>query len=202
MELNKEQIIKALECLTGEPMFCRECVYNGVGAFSCKKDLAKDALSLIKVLTAKTEAQDITISELRKSLEKATHDTDRYARKIKELIDENANLEQAYECADSARREISSRCDELTEENERLHASCTELERKCASLTEENERLRASLTNTTEAYEFVNGIVFKSRADTVRKMQERIEEHATNGYPRKVRLDVIDQIAKEMLEGG
>lgn len=40
----------------------------------------------------------------------------------------------------------------------------------------------------------------QERADTVLKMQERIERHATNGYPRKVRLDVIDQITKEMLE--
>lgn len=40
----------------------------------------------------------------------------------------------------------------------------------------------------------------QERADIVRKMQERIERHATNGYPRKVRLDVIDQIVKEMVE--
>lgn len=39
---------------------------------------------------------------------------------IKELSEKNKNLEQAYECADSARREISSKCDELIEENERL----------------------------------------------------------------------------------
>ena len=39
------------------------------------------------------------------------------------------------------------------------------------------------------------------KADTVRKMQKLIAEHATNGYPRKVRLDVVDQIAKEMIGG-
>lgn len=48
------------------------------------------------------------------------------------------------------------------------------------------------------AIPFVNDALI--RADTVRKMQECIAKHATNGYPRKVRLDVIDQIAKEMLE--
>ena len=59
MELNAEQIIKALECLTGEEvMFCRECVYNGVGAFSCKKELAKDALALIKELTEVVERSE------------------------------------------------------------------------------------------------------------------------------------------------
>ena len=49
--------------------------------------------------------------------------------------------------------------------------------------------------------ERMDELINRVRADTVRKMQERIAEHATNGYPRKVRLDVIDQIAKEMVEG-
>ena len=64
-------------------------------------------------------------------------------------------------------------------------------------LTEENERL------TLEKTGFEAGVkagIKVIRADTVRKMQELIAEHATNGYPRKVRLDVVDQIAKEMLE--
>ena len=63
MEHNREQIIKALECLTGEPMFCRECAYNGVGAFSCRKDLAKDALSLIKELTEENERLRAELAE-------------------------------------------------------------------------------------------------------------------------------------------
>jgi hypothetical protein len=46
--MEREQIIKALVCLAGEEVvFCRECRYNGVGAFSCRKEAAKDALSLI-----------------------------------------------------------------------------------------------------------------------------------------------------------
>lgn len=56
MELNREQITKSLVCLSGEEiMFCRECRYNGVGAFSCRKELAKDALALIKELTGENE---------------------------------------------------------------------------------------------------------------------------------------------------
>ena len=54
--MEKDLIIKALECLTGEEvMFCRECGYNKVGAFSCRKELAKDALALIKQLTEENE---------------------------------------------------------------------------------------------------------------------------------------------------
>ena len=101
----------------------------------------------------------MTISELRKSLEKTNHDVERYSRKIKEL-------------------------------------------------TEENERLRVSLRNTTESYEFVNGIVLESRADTVRKMQERLKakvrlpdvNEAYSLSPYSMR-ELIDKIAKEMMEG-
>lgn len=56
MELNRDQIIKSLVCISGEEiMFCRECRYNGVGAFSCRKELAKDALTLIRELTEENE---------------------------------------------------------------------------------------------------------------------------------------------------
>ena len=83
-------------------------------------------------------------------------------------------------------------------------------------LTEENERLKG-LRTIDERYKFCNLIgdtlvynktledynKFRAnwRADTVRKMLDRITEHATNGFPRKVRLDVVEQIGKEILEG-
>jgi hypothetical protein len=79
----------------------------------------------------------------------------------------------------------------LTEENDKLHASYTEL----ARVHEKVKRGWESdiILRTQEKEDLI--------ADMVRKMRERIAEHATNGYPRKVRLDVVDQIAKEMVEG-
>ena len=73
-------------------------------------------------------------------------------------------------------------------------------------LTEENERLRAEAENQSILWKQHFESIYETaketlKADTVRKMVEKITEHATNGYPRKVRLDVIDQIAKEMEEG-
>ena len=71
---------------------------------------------------------------------------------------------------------------ELTEENEKLARSCTELEQKCACV----------------------------RADTVRKMQERLLEYIDVGHYREPtekcfsELDVaniIKRIANELLEG-
>ena len=161
MELNAEQIKKALECCkTPLASDCENCSYTGKrledGVYEgCVNCLVGDALALITSQEQRIGAQDMTISELRKRAEKAEHDADRYAQRIKEL-------------------------------------------------TEENERLSASLTSTTEAYEFVNGIVLKSRADTVRKMQERLkaEKFTHKNFGELVYVEDIDQIAKEMVGEG
>jgi predicted RNase H-like nuclease (RuvC/YqgF family) len=87
----------------------------------------------------------------------------------------------------------------LTEENDKLHASCTEFERKCASLNDENERLSQSLAN-------LKLILANSKADTVREMQERLEAYFGTyvlGYkiPLSEALKAVNQIAKEMVGG-
>ena len=75
---------------------------------------------------------------------------------------------------------------ELTEKNERLHASCTELEQTCKKW---QSRLDIECKYT--------------KADTVKVMQERLTscfcpdcDYSGHDVQR-----VIDQIAKEMLEG-
>ncbi len=124
--LDRDKIIKALECCTDKKYHCEDCpyFYKSEGIKSSMEILMTDALSLIN---------------------------------------------------------------ELTVENERLRG---ELDRTEKALITLDKAHNALFTDT-----------FRIEANTVRKMQERITKHATNGYPRKVRLDVIDQIAKEMLEG-
>ena len=56
MELNREQIVKALECCTsGNP--CRECDYRrkSKDTYGCRKICMTEALSLIKKLTEENE---------------------------------------------------------------------------------------------------------------------------------------------------
>ncbi len=43
-------------------------------------------------------------------------------------------------------------------------------------------------------------LIKQVRADTLRELQKLIAEHATKGYPRKVRLSDINKVIKEMLE--
>ena len=73
-------------------------------------------------------------------------------------------------------------------------------------LTEENERLRAECENQSLLWKKHFESIYETaketvKADTVRKMQERIKEHCIKGgiYPAFV-ASTIDQIAKEMVE--
>ena len=72
----------------------------------------------------------------------------------------------------------------------------------CEELTEENERLRTS----TVDYRNIPDIIADSKADTVRKMQERFNEKVAklliSPSIQYLASAFIDQIAKEMLEEG
>ena len=77
-------------------------------------------------------------------------------------------------------------------------------------LTEENERLKLDVAVCgAELSRYTENIVQmakQDRADTVRKMQERLDKHfchdpASLGVEQSLIMDVIEQIAKEMLEG-
>lgn len=63
-------------------------------AYDCSDSACRELSSKCDELTAKTKAQDIVILELRKSLEKANHDADRYTLKIKELTEEVEGLQR------------------------------------------------------------------------------------------------------------
>ena len=90
---------------------------------------------------------------------------------------------------------------ELTEENERLRAeNKIEYETPCGKQTMPN--LLSLEGKTAELYRLIES---KIKTDTVRKMQERLGKHfchdpAFLGVEQRLIMDVIDQIAKEMLE--
>lgn len=100
MELKRDLIIKALEC----------CTYGG--------DVTKSQVEVCSPCPYFNEGNCTDIlKENALSL-------------IKELTEESKKWEQAYDCMDSACRELSSKCDELTEENERLSKRNIALEPK------------------------------------------------------------------------
>lgn len=111
---------------------------------------------------------------------------------------------------------LEQRIEELSEENENLHATCTEFERKCASLNDENEILNSEkeaknkelfqkwkklADETADRYEGLYQDAKKALvADTVRKMRSEIKERCIMGgiYPAFV-ASTIEQIAKEII---
>lgn len=177
MELNREQIVKALECCTRgrkskDDRPCLECQYNEcnlVGGTSerqttgtCQGWLMKDALSLIKEL--KDEKNEV----FEKGCENLTR------------------LEEAY-------LKLESENLKLTEENERHKAEQHEQFDKWLKLEEATKRHHAELFEEAK---------IAVKEDTVRKMQERLKAKAKNNEWNGTICGVdIDQVAKEMLEG-
>lgn len=176
MELNREQIIKALECCIANDWNstkCNECpIYNGGGG--CIDKLKEITIALIS-------SQEQTIFDLENRLKEC----------------ENGYEETLY----------LERC--------KLH----DAEQKNKELIEENERLQKALNTDISIVRVSRGSGKTAhlrevgrikadaiRADTVRKMQERLTKefdrmHKNNFMTVEVRQWIIDQIAKEMLEG-
>lgn len=94
MELNKEQIIKALECCQIRHInkACDDCYYHRWLEPTCRGVLCEDALALIKELTEENDAwQKQLISEKEKA-DKAYYDL---ACEVENLRSENERLQKA-----------------------------------------------------------------------------------------------------------
>lgn len=86
---------------------------------------------------------------------------------------------------------------------ERANAMGVEADKTIQKLTEENERLRANTKSATEILNF-KFAYDAGKADTVRKMQERLKKQRFSDItPHDYDLlhCFIDGVAKEMLEG-
>ena len=101
-------------------------------------------------------------------------------------------------CKRIAMEDALSLIKELTEENERLR----EQNEKCQSVALKQEDTMQIIAQEKQAYYDELQTI---KADTVRKMQERLKAKAKAHYfdncNYAVAVEDIDQIAKEMLEG-
>ena len=172
MELNRDQIIKALECCSTED--CEDCPYTTEDIFdiTCGINMVKDALALIKELTEDVERVSKQCGEI------IVECDERDAERLKEVADWKA-IAEGYQ----------KQFEDCYEENERLNTSCTELARCCTKL-ETLYNIECKRVDTV-------------KADTVRKMQERLkaQKFAHKNFGELVYVEDIDQIAKEMVEG-
>lgn len=87
MELNREQIVKALECCSSK-IGCKECPLQPKESLSiCVTQISKCALSLIKELTEKVENYRNELGEVRVALAEANNDK-------RKLTEENERLKE------------------------------------------------------------------------------------------------------------
>ena len=240
MELNAEQIKKALECcLTTSEGDCSDCGYRGRTRscfLTCTNCLIADALALInsqeqriKELTEENKKLEYTLAGVMHSVDKWLDGKELEQDEVNRAItmrDKTLRLCEELDCMiDNLRDDIS----ELTEENERLreenvnadilvqsynnkviavNKTNTELEIICAKLRAEEKQSQILITTLHDKLdEGYAKFVDEERADTVRKMQERLtlefnRLHKSNFMTTEVRQWIIDQIAKEMLEEG
>lgn len=179
MELNREQIIKALECCTRSGCSdyqTKDCPLKPYE--DCSTRLAVNALALIT-------SQEQRIKELTEE-----RDTFReYAYKMQMYVENiKHNEDMGYE--PSAARYASEM------EMWRVVA----LEKK--KLSEENERLRAEVSVKKKLLDKNVDIEDKVKADTVRKMQALLNDTKFKfGSDYYIYANNVDIIAKEMLEG-
>lgn len=86
--MEKEQIIKALECLASEKdVPCKGCAYQKYEGVACRKALAKDALALIR-------EQEKQLSELEANNKDLAAERDRYFDMVCRAVDNAANYEE------------------------------------------------------------------------------------------------------------
>lgn len=204
--MEREQIIKALECYS-DKMICA-IVENNRTLFVTNETV----LSLIKELTDENDRLSTALAEyehktnIRISEEYVHNEAyEELREENKKLIEEAENYKKIAEKQQSISMESHFEIKRLTEENEKLTSIgiskdiiIESINNVIVKLNEENETLN-------DNNEHLAVFLAEAKADTVKKMQERLKEKAyvpkTYRVLKVVDEDDIDQIAKEMLEG-
>lgn len=186
MKSNRENIAKALECCIVQHTECRNCplLYTACESGACYKQAKKDAVSLIRELTE--ECKDLEIRALRAENQAGIY-RDRWKTSKKDferLADENETLRGLYE-----------HNSQLAIDADRKLAQCKK------SYEDELSRAHMLLSMAWESIESKDKLLGTIKADTVRKMQDKLNDTRTKICGEYyIYANNVDVIAKEMLE--
>ena len=199
--LNAERIKRGLVCCKGS-YDCFTCDIYKRGCAGWRDGLAKDALALIN-------SQEQRIGELEKRLRyllqsKTTAEYDEVDIQTKEYVKDihslDANIEHLTKeltRKETEYNELYELCESYCIERDAMRGAANSYKLHCKTLEKENESLKTLLDESFEAQNTV-------KADTVRKMQERLKAEAM-GFPNYIGEVIaarwVDQIAKELVEG-
>ena len=128
MMLNREQIIKALECCPND-----ECDKCGYSFGDCQYNLIRDALSLIKELTQEVADWEAIAEQYQKQFEDCYEEKEQLGA-VKEHLD--LVVEGKLKRISALEKQVLK----LTEENQRLKDQLCELNAKIYELQRENEK--------------------------------------------------------------
>lgn len=206
--MGNNDIKKALECCASPTQMCKDCPMPEEVKDDCRcmETISRNALSLIKELTE--ERKDFEIRALREENEAAKY-KDRYETEKQA----HEMLSESYDHLEKTKDELLSERARITEENARLEKLCALRDQDNKDTQDllykaeaENDRLMRDKTALECIVETARN---QAKADTVRKMQERLTERLNrNSIFKGITMsagetvyDVIDQIAKELTEG-
>lgn len=173
MKLNRDQIIKALEC-HAHNFSCDECPYDpyeGTGETYCGCLVAKDALSLINELTEEIEALGAEKEHLELVVEGKLKRTSALEKQVLQLTAENERLRKAL-CRE-----------DITIVRARANGK-TEMQRNLIRI-----RVDAIIANTVRK---MQELIFD-------RLDISVEGYSAEEVKSDVR-DMVYQIAKEMVE--
>ncbi len=90
-----DDVIKALECLSGAEIFCRECAFGRLEdhGFACKKNVANAALALIN--RKKVEIESLKIAN--EKMYAANKEQEAEIERLEELAAEKQNLTEQWQ---------------------------------------------------------------------------------------------------------
>lgn len=200
MKLNREQIVKALECCVVYSN-CNGCpLFEGVRSpKDCLEQACKGAISLIKEL--KDEKNEV----FEKGCENLTRLEESYIKLESEnlkLTEENEawqkELVRRKEIADKHYYDLACEFEDLRSENERLRAENAKYEAENHAQFDKWLKLEeATKRHHAELFEEAKIAV---KEDAVRKMRSEIQKRCVEGgiYPAFV-ARTVEQVAKEML---
>jgi hypothetical protein len=158
-EMKPEDVMKALECWVSKKPCEEDCpILEYEGSHNCLALTMKNALSLLREKDARIKELEEAVCAEFTCFVGDPHKVD-HCPYVDELVKKDAEIERlqgalkaeerhnelTMETAQKALVKKDAEIAMLTEDNERLHASCTELERNRASLNDDNERLKVEL---------------------------------------------------------
>lgn len=208
MKYNREEIIKALEChASGKLVECERCPLDKAHLFNatCVQVMCENALALIKELTEDNEKfryEHGKLIEQRDTFREYAYNMQKYVENIRHKEEDGYEPSAARYAAEMDMWSVVAlEKKKLIEENERLEKELA----KSYDALDEQMNFYCSFTQSKIQNCPIDDEVAKVKADTVRKIQDRLAMHFGT-YTDKTEVKVVDvfklvgQIAEDMLE--